>query len=84
MSTRLQKIEKLEDSINVRLQVILFTSQNGLMAYKHPITYDESIAIHKVLLSIEDNCKGLAKLTAKAIGMLRACNMLVSGDVDGD
>lgn len=77
--SRLKQIEKLEDSINDKLQVILSTSQNADFTYNHPITYDEKVALHEDFRSIESNAKELAKLTAKVIGKLRAYDKLLEG-----
>lgn len=82
MSARLQEIEKLEDSINNRLTVILCSAQNSQI--KNRECFFNCGEISDNLRSIEDNCKRLAKLTAKAIGMLRAYNTLMAGDADGD
>lgn len=82
MNTRLREIDELEDKINDRLAVILARVHNSMILTE--MTGLDAFAIRQDLRGIEDNCKRLAKQTAKAIGMLQAYNTLLAGDSDGD
>jgi len=71
-------IDELEDKINDRLAVILAKAQTTTMLTEK--TGLDAFEIRQNLRSIEDNCKELVKLTAKAIAMLQAYDTLLKGE----
>ena len=77
---RLAQIEELEDRINDNLAVILVASHNCTIAVKQQIRCNEEAKVLEYLQMIDLKCKELAKLTAIAIGKLRAYDNVLGGD----